>query len=333
MQQVNASSGPGSRADVEASIVLFSSQRSEHALEVLEELLKWIQAEQRRVELVISLDHERRPVYERIRGRIAGLPDVKLLILHSHGGQLATIRAGAAVCSSPMIVTFPAYPQIACDSIPRVIEALKGGADYVIGYRERRRDSLTNRLSGRLFNLGMGLAAGLRFRDIACSVHGFRREVLDAVPDYGDTQVFLPIMAHREGFEIREVALRQHPAEPRLRIFGPRVFVNRFLSLLTIGFLVRFTQKPLRPIGLVGGLLFLAGGVLGLVLTYQRLFLSVPLAGRPMLLLALLLVTAGIQIIVLGLLGELLLYLHFRDHAIYRVAERAGRTDEGERKE
>lgn len=305
----------------QVSVIFFSSQRAFDAPGVLDRLLRWLDETRRGWEVVIALDGDRRELHDVLLARIAGRERARLVQLHARAGQLATIRAGAALCTGSVLITFPAYPQVECRSLPDLIEALASGADYVIGYRERRRSSFLNRMASALFNAGIGYATGVPVRDAACGVHGMRAELLPLIPDYGDTQFFLPIMAQREGLKVVQVPLAQDPAEPKVRVFRPAVLVNRFLSMVTIGFLMRFTQKPLRPIGLIGALLLLSGGLLGVVLAYQRLFQSRPLADRPMLLLALFLLTAGLQVVVLGLLGELLLYLHFRDQVIYRVDE------------
>ncbi|MBD3161743.1 MAG: glycosyltransferase [Candidatus Eisenbacteria bacterium] len=306
------------------SVVLFCSQREVKPLEVFEDLHAWLASSGLDHQIVIALDGDRRSLYERFRERIAGLDRIEVVILNSRQGQLATIRAGMAVAAGRYLVTYPAYPQVQPESIPTVLEMLQKGADYVVGYRGRRRDSIFNRLASRLFNRFVRNATGLRFRDIACGMHGVQRGAMVRIPNYGDNQVFLPILAAREGMKVREIEVVQNPDEPRLRVFSPAVYLRRALSLVTLAFLVRFTQKPLRPFGALGVAIFLVGMVLSVILVYQRLFGNQPLADRPMLLLALLLVTAGIQVVILGLLGELLIYLHFRDQATYRVDEETG---------
>jgi hypothetical protein len=240
---------------------------------------------------------------------------------------MAAIRAGIAVASGEIVVTFPAYPQVDASGIPRLLEAVRGGADYVVGYRERRRDSVFNRLVSRVYNGLVSGAAGIRFRDIACGVHAFRRAVIEVLPTYGDHLIVLPILADREGFQVVQVPVPQDRMERRVRMHPPTAYLRRGLDLVSLAFVVRFTQKPLRPLGALGMALFLSGGLLALVLVWQRFARNQGLAERPLLLLALLLITAGLQVIVLGLLGELLVYLHFRDQVRYRVAETLEGTD------
>jgi hypothetical protein len=226
-------------------------------------------------------------------------------------------------------VTLPGYPQVTTESVPLVLDALTGGVDYVIGYRSLRRDSPFNLIASRVFNRLVFDATGVRFHDIACGLHALTRRAAERIPRYGDNHVFMPILAAREGFKVAEVAVTPHPSERRVRLFSPATYFRRLLSLASLAFLMRFTQKPLRPFGALGAFLFVAGVAITLVLVIQRFFAGQPMAERPMLLLGLLLVTTGIQVVVLGLLGELLIYLHFRDQVHYRVAERTD-TREGE---
>jgi hypothetical protein len=308
------------------SVVVFCSRTEARPLDLLDDLLRWLDGE-RDAELVLAFDGDQGETARAVRDRIRARERVRIVVLSARQGQLATLRAGIAVAGGRNVVTFPAFPQVDVSAIAPVLERLAQGADYVVGYRENRRVSLFNRVVAGVFNGMVRYASGTAFRDIACGTHGFRREIMATVPNYGDNQLFLPILAAREGFQVAEAPVRQHATAPTLRLFSPMSYLTRALSLFTLAFLVRFTQKPLRPFGALGVTMFVLGSILALVLVWQRLFMDRGLAERPLLLLALLLITAGIQVIILGLLGELLIYLHFRDQAQYRVRETIGRDE------
>jgi hypothetical protein len=94
--------------------------------------------------------------------------------------------------------------------------------------------------------------------------------------------------------------------------------------LLDIGeffFLAKFTEKPLRFFGLVGFLFLAAGAVISVVLLIQRVE-GQGIANRPALLLAVLLVALGVQLIGLGLVGEIIVHLRAPHRRAYRVRER-----------
>lgn len=305
-----------------ASIVLFCANHVVRPMETLEQLLTLVRESNGSFELVVALDGQLLALSQRFEEALRGQAHTKLVHLNTQRGQVGTICAGLAISSGRSIITFPAYPQVDVTSIHAVLEALETGADYVVGYRQKRTDSPLNRVASRIFNGTVRLLTGVSFRDIGCGVHGMRNEVSSSIPNYGDNQLFLPILVAREGFSVRETPVDENTSGPRLRFFTPATLVRRGLDLLTLAYVVRFTQKPLRPFGLLGATFMLAGLILLGILGWQRMFMSVPLAERPLLLFALLLVTTGVQVVILGFLGELLIYLHFRGQTNYRIERR-----------
>jgi hypothetical protein len=148
-----------------------------------------------------------------------------------------------------------------------------------------------------------------------------RRSVAESLPLYGDLHRFIPALALREGYRVDEVSLAQHPKDARTRMYRPGVYFRRLLDIAAFFFLAKFTERPLRFFGLVGSI-FLVGGVgLSLILMVQR-FEGQGIANRPMLLLAVLLVALGVQLIGLGLVGEIIVHLRAPHRRAYRVRER-----------
>jgi hypothetical protein len=146
-----------------------------------------------------------------------------------------------------------------------------------------------------------------------------RREVAHEVPLYGDFHRYLPVLADRLGFVVREVPVRQHPRATAPVVHSPLTYLYRSLDLLTIFFLSRFTRRPLRLFGGIGTLFGAAGAAILAVVGAQRL-LGTPLADRPILVLGTLLVGLGVQAFTIGLLGELILFFHARRTRDYRIA-------------
>ena len=95
---------------------------------------------------------------------------------------------------------------------------------------------------------------------------------------------------------------------------------SRACTYVGLFFLSRFTYKPLRFFGLVGGSLSAAGALILVVLFFQRLA-GQGLANRPMLLLGVLIFTLGIQAIALGLIGEIIVHFNAPTRRAYRIAE------------
>jgi hypothetical protein len=192
-------------------------------------------------------------------------------------------------------------------------------ADLVVARRWPRRDSWVNRLQARVFHRITAVVSQGGFSDLGSGVRAMRRQVLEEIPVYGESYRFLPIMALRDGFTVREVDCPQHPQDKGLRLYSPGTYLRRALDLLGLYFLVRFTEKPLRFFGLVGGGISLVGASVLVLIVIQRI--GGRAAGdRPLLLLGVLLAVLGVQAIALGLIGEIIVHLHAARYRRYRVA-------------
>jgi len=246
---------------------------------------------------------------------------VRLLSFARTFGETAALRLGIERSRGDVILTLPAYFQVQAGGVGELLDALQAGADMVVASRSPRVDSWLNRAQSRVFHR---LIAGLtdrKFHDIACGVRLIRRPVAEALPLYGDLHRFLPALALREGYRVTEVPVPQHPGDARTRVYRPGVYLRRLLDIAAFFFLAKFTEKPLRFFGLVGSVFFALGAVTSLVLLVERLA-GQRIADRPLLLLAVLLIALGVQLMGLGLVGEIIVHLRSPHRRAYRVRER-----------
>ena len=246
---------------------------------------------------------------------------IKLLRFVREFGETAALRLGIERSRGDLILTLPAYFQVQPEGIPLLLDAVEAGADMAVANRSPRLDSWLNRAQSRLFHSIVGGVSDQRFHDMACGVRVMRRTVAETLPLYGDLHRFIPALALREGFQVQEVSVAQHPSDARTRVYRPGVYFRRLLDIAAFFFLAKFTEKPLRFFGLVGSVFLGAGAVLSLVLLVQRVE-GQGIANRPALLLAVLLVALGVQLIGLGLVGEIIVHLRAPHRRAYRVRER-----------
>jgi glycosyltransferase involved in cell wall biosynthesis len=246
---------------------------------------------------------------------------IKLLRFVREFGETAALRLGIERSRGDLVLTLPAYFQVQPEGIPLLLDAVEAGADMAVANRSPRLDSWLNRAQSRLFHSIVGGVSDQRFHDMACGVRLMRRTVAETLPLYGDLHRFIPALALREGFQVQEVSVAQHPSDARTRVYRPGVYFRRLLDIAAFFFLAKFTEKPLRFFGLVGSVFFGAGAVLSLVLLVERVE-GQGIANRPALLLAVLLVALGVQLIGLGLVGEIIVHLRAPHRRAYRVRER-----------
>jgi hypothetical protein len=267
--------------------------------------------------LVGTGDHE--TIEEVARLARDGKAHTRVLRFGETVGEAAMLSTGSDEAEGELIVTLPPRLETDLAALPALVEAVAAGDDLVIATRKRRASGNAARRQSELFNRLISWAAGSSFHDIASSTRAFRREVLREVPLYGDFHRYLPILAHRAGFRVREIPVDQHADAKPPRVHRPFLYVWRVIDLFAVFFIARFTRHPLRLFGGVGSVFAIAGGLLLAVLAAQRL-LGTPLANRPLLVLATLLVGLGVQAFTIGLLGELLLFFHARSLRDYRIA-------------
>jgi glycosyltransferase involved in cell wall biosynthesis len=246
---------------------------------------------------------------------------IKLLRFVREFGETAALRLGIERSRGDLVLTLPAYFQVQPEGIPLLLDAVEAGADMAVANRSPRLESGLNRAQSRLFHSIVGGVSDQRFHDMACGVRLMRRTVAETLPLYGDLHRFIPALALREGFQVQEVSVAQHPSDARTRVYRPGVYFRRLLDIAAFFFLAKFTEKPLRFFGLVGSVFLGAGGVLSLVLLVERIE-GQGIANRPALLLAVLLVALGVQLIGLGLVGEIIVHLRAPHRRAYRVRER-----------
>jgi len=269
-------------------------------------------------QFIYVLDGERPTVLAGLKAlRNAGEP-IEIIALARWFGEATALMAGFSHARGDLILTLPAYMQIEAEEIPRLVAGIEG-YDVVIARRHPRVDSKINVLQSYLFHALIGSMVEARFHDLGCGVRVLRRRVAEELVLYGDQHRFLPLLAHRVGFKVREMEARQAKADAYQRLYPMGVYVRRLLDILTITFIVKFTKKPLRFFGLLGSLTLTIGGIGALYLAFERLFLGVALADRPALVLAVLMIVLGFQMIAVGLIGELVIFTHAKDLKDYVV--------------
>jgi glycosyltransferase involved in cell wall biosynthesis len=303
------------------SVVVPVVERAEDLLAVYQAFARELDARPQEHEFVFVFDGRLTPSPELLALARAN-EGVRILRFARQFGETAALQLGIEKSRGDLIITLPAYFQVQPQGIHLLLDAVTAGADMVVANRSPRVDSWLNRMQSRAFQSIVSGVSEQRFHDMACGVRVMRRSVAEALPLYGDLHRFIPALALREGFRVDEVAVPQHPGDARMRVYGPGIYLRRLLDIAAFFFLAKFTEKPLRFFGLVGSVFITGGAVLSLVLLIQRVD-GQGIANRPALLLAVLFLALGVQLIGLGLVGEIIVHLRAPHRRAYRVRERA----------
>jgi len=236
-------------------------------------------------------------------------PNVRVVQLRRNFGKAAALSAGFQQARGEMIVTIDADLQDDPAEIPHLLAMLDEGYDLVSGWKVRRRDSFARRMFSRLYNRTTGFVTGVRLHDMNCGLKAYRAEVVRDLRLYGELHRYVPVLAHHRGFKVGERPVNHRPRRHGSSRYGFERFLRGFFDLLTVAFMGRYRYRPLHLFGGLG----LATGFLGFLILLYLTAIKIGGSGigqRPLLLLGALLVVVGIQLLSLGLVGEMITSHH-----------------------
>ncbi len=233
-------------------------------------------------------------------------PQVTAIKLRRNFGKATALNVGIEASSGDVIVTMDADLQDDPAELPRLIETMNTGYDLVSGWRERRNDPMSKTWPSWLYNKVTSWLSGIELHDFNCGYKAYRREVFDSVDLYGEMHRYVPVLAHSLGFKVGEVPVQHHPRRFGQSKYGMRRFMRGFLDLLTVLTITRYARTPGHLFGAIGIALLTLGVVTLGYLSGLKLFTGAHIGGRPMLLFGGLAVVVGVQILLFGLLSEMI---------------------------
>lgn len=193
--------------------------------------------------------------------------------------------------------------------IQKLLEKIDEGYDFVNGIRDSRDDHELIKIYSSLANSFARIAMRSPFTDVNCAFKAMKREVLEEIIFYGNNFRFLPIAVYMSGFKVTEVKIHNRPRVAGVSKFGVMKVFTGLIDTFTAYFLFRYSERPLMFFGTIGGIFFGMGFVVALYLSAGRILYYQLLYNRPLLQFAVLLMIVGIQIIMTGFIGELIVYL------------------------
>jgi len=266
----------------------------------------------------------------------AGDSLVKVIQFRRNFGQSAAFAAGFDAAQGELIVTIDADGQNDPNDIPKLLETMsEGNYDFVTGWRVNRKESFIRRVFSKVANRIISRSTQVEIHDRGCSLKLFKRDIIKNIRLYGQLHRFLPELASAIGVSIIEI-----PVNDRKRISGkskygsitrtPRVV----LDLITVAYLLTFFTSPMRLFGSLAIICSLSGIIIGGSLALSKIYNGIingwegfhayEIGNRPLLLLAILLIVIGVQLLMMGFLGEMIMRIYYeaRDKPIYFIRQK-----------
>lgn len=314
-----------SQSEIELSVVIPIYDEEENIPELYRRLHQTLSTLDRSYEIIAIDDGSRDNSFSILKELAEQDPHLRVVRFRRNFGQSAAFAAGFDLARGQVIITMDADLQNDPADIPRLLETMEqGDYDIVSGWRKDRKDPfLTRRLPSQIANRLISWATDIHLHDYGCSLKAYRAEVIKQVHLYGELHRFIPALASWIGVRVAEIPVQHHPRMHGRSKYGLGRVFRVLLDLITVRFLLSYSARPMQ---LFGGLGLISAGIgflIGLYLTALKLFFGEQLSTRPLLWLAILMVIIGMQLITMGLLGELIIrtYHETQNKPIYAIRE------------
>jgi len=230
----------------------------------------------------------------------------KIIRFRRNFGQTSAMSAGFHYSSGDVIITLDADLQNDPKDIPAILKKLDEGYDIVSGWRRERKDkAVSRRFPSIVANKIISRLSGVYLHDYGCTLKAYRKEVIENIELYGEMHRYIPAVASRMGVSVAEIPVTHHSRKYGKSKYGISRTIRVILDIITIKFLLSYSQRPIQIFGLLGLLSGSAGFIITAYLIIMRIFFNQSLADRPLFILSIFMIFIGIQLITMGLLAEI----------------------------
>ena len=249
---------------------------------------------------------------------------VTVVKLSRNYGKMDALVAGFEQSAGDYIITLDGDLRHDPSDIPLFLEKIDEGYDVVCGWRRERPGGnlLAKRIPSRIANWIMSRLSGVSIHHFGGGYKAYRREFVRQLPLYGELQRFIPALAAEYGARICEVPIRIAERRHGKSHYGFGRTIPVFFDLITIRFLLRYLSRPMHFFGSLGMLGLGAGLLVASYLLAVKLLFGVHILQEhgPLMIMAVVLILAGLQLLSIGLLGELLVrHFHQRLFGLWNL--------------
>jgi len=248
----------------------------------------------------------------------------KIIRFRRNFGQTAAMNAGFDYASGKVIITMDADLQNDPGDIPVILKKLDKDYDIVSGWRKNRKDkAVTRRFPSAVANKIISGLTGVCLHDYGCTLKAYRKEVIDNIKLYGEMHRYIPAVASWMGVRVAEVPVKHYGRKYGKSKYGVSRTIKVVLDIITLKFLLSYSQSPIQVFGLAGLFSAAAGFIVTCYLIIMRIFFGQALADRPLFILSIFMIFIGIQLVTMGLLAEVLMrvYHEVQNKSIYVIKD------------
>jgi glycosyltransferase involved in cell wall biosynthesis len=254
-------------------------------------------------------------------------PNTRVLVLNRNYGQTTAMAAGIDAAHGELIVMLDGDMQNDPHDIPLMMDhMLEGDWDVVAGVRARRKDGfLLRKVPSKLANWLIRRVTSVHISDYGCTLKLFKSDVAKNLGLYGELHRYIPVLAAMYGARMTEMPVRHHARQAGVSKYGLNRTLKVASDLMLMVFIRKYGQRPMHLFGTAGIVLFCTGCFLNVYMLFDKL-MGARIGGRPLLFLGLLLTVAGIQLITIGFIADLIMrtYYESQNKKPYHIKKNSG---------
>ncbi|MDX2002624.1 MAG: glycosyltransferase family 2 protein [Chitinophagales bacterium] len=168
-------------------------------------------------------------------------PNIKIVRLSRNFGQHYAITAGLDHCKGDMVVIMDCDLQDQPEEIPKLLNKLNEGYDFVIASRGERKDSFFKKFFSKTFHSTLTYLTGINHDASVGNFGIYKRPMIDAIGQMRESIRYFPTMRKWVGYEGATV-LVEHAA----RFEGKTTYNFKKLLNLAVDILLAYSDKPMR---------------------------------------------------------------------------------------
>jgi glycosyltransferase involved in cell wall biosynthesis len=245
---------------------------------------------------------------------------VRVIRFRRNFGKTAALNAGFARARGEIIVTMDADLQDDPAELPKLLARLEEGYDLVGAWRTNRQDSISKRWPSKFANATVSALTGIKLHDLNCGYKVYRRPVVEDLKLYGELHRYIPVLAHWQGYRVTEQPVTHRPRQFGSSKYGARRLARGYIDFLSVLFLTTYLKRPMHLFGMTGTIFAAIGTIVMLYLAGVWLIQG-GIGWRPLLFFGTTALVVGIQLISVGLLGEMLRNTTFQAEEEYSIRE------------
>ncbi|MGE4285844.1 MAG: glycosyltransferase family 2 protein [Phycisphaerae bacterium] len=314
-------------ASIDISVVVPVFNERDNIIPLYEEITAALASEAVRrysYEVIFVNDGSWDGSHDVLRGVFEQDERVSVVTFRRNFGQTAAMQAGFERARGKVIIPMDGDLQNDPADIPALMEKLDEGYDIVSGWRKRRKDkAVTRKLPSILANHAIKRITNVNIHDFGCTMKAYRAEVISEMKLYGEMHRFIPAVAQWSGARVGEIVVNHRPRIAGKAKYNLSRTYKVILDLITVSFMNSYSTKPLYVFGRLSIYSALVAFISFAIMIYQKLASGYSINRNPLLILGTILTITSVQLIMMGLLAELLIrtYHESQGRATYAVRE------------